>query len=89
MGLFRRRPKTFPGVQFRISTINGVIIDINSEQLYYAARYGEYCDEHGWLNLVAGGADGMQVPGSEFSVVPLKVEIKPVQIPVRVTGRDA
>ncbi len=94
--LFRRRkhqpppPLWHPGVRFRILTPDGLIVDADSDRLYYSAKYGgEFCspgcvpgcDEHGWLSLVGGGGDlGMLSPAGEFSVVPLKVEIRPVRL---------
>lgn len=89
--LLRRRSRTFPGVQFRISTPNGVIVEADSEHLHWIAKYGGLgepcnpaclpgCQKHGWLDLIAGGGDGMACPAEEFSTVPLKIEIKPVRL---------
>jgi hypothetical protein len=102
---FRRTPKTprtFPGIRLRISTINGVIVEANSEQLYLSAKFAgpepctpmclPGCMKHGWLNLIAGMDPrdmGQFVPPGDFSMVPLKIEIRPEQIPVEVLERDA
>lgn len=100
--LFRRRkrqpspPLWYPGIELRISTPDGVIVDADSAHLYYSAKYGgpkpctpaclPGCYEHGWLNLVAGGGElvggelGMLSPAEEYSAVPLKIEIRPVRL---------
>lgn len=91
MRLLRRKrepePSWYPGVRFRISTINGVVVDADSGTLYYMAKLGGFdepctpaclpdCEKHGWMGLIAGGPDG----GLEFSQVPLKIEIRPVMV---------
>lgn len=93
MKLFRRRkPETarawHPGIRLRISVPSGVVVEASSEQLYLNAIYGGRvpctpecppdCDEHGWLDLIAGAKE--DYGGSEFSTVPLKIEVKPVRL---------
>lgn len=81
MGLFRR-PRRSPGIRLRISTQNGVVLETDSAQLHYMARYAKYGDHpctpacepgHEWLNLIAGGDHG----ALEFTQVPVKIEIQP------------
>ena len=90
MRLLRRRetgPLTYPGIRLRISVPSGVIVDVDSEHLHYSAKYGNAgegcepgclpgCDKHGWLDLIAGGGMGT----TEFSTVPLKIEVKPIRL---------
>ncbi len=85
-------PPPRPGIRIRISTRDGVVVDADSEHLYYSAKFGGApgcdpgclpgCDKHGWLNLVGGGPVGQQMgmpcPAGEFSAVPIKIEIKPI-----------
>lgn len=95
MNLIRRRREPTreppPGVRFRISTRDGVIVDADSLHLHVAAKYGKYggvssctpaclpgCDKHGWFNLIAG--EDARTVVEEFSTVPLKIEIKPVKL---------
>jgi hypothetical protein len=95
MAWFRRGSKPgrwHPGIQLRISTLNGPIVEADSANLYYSAKFGaagEPCDpscmpgcqKHGWVNLVAGdGGFGMIWPGSDFSVVPLKIEMRAAKL---------
>lgn len=87
-----RAHRPFPGILLRISTVNGPVVEADSQHLFYAARYGtegctaacsDDCTVHGWFNLMAGGMDqlstafGLEPPSGEFSVVPLKIEIRP------------
>lgn len=83
----RIEPETYPGIRLRISVASGVVVDANSEHLYYSAKYGgpvepcgpacpPDCDKHGWLDLIAGGDAGT----TDFSTVPLKIAIKPVRL---------
>jgi hypothetical protein len=83
----RHKPKEYPGVRFRISTLNGVVLDVDSADLYFAARYGGQddgctpacvpgCEKHGWTDLIAGGPDGAM----EFTRVPLKIQVRPVML---------
>jgi hypothetical protein len=95
----RRReppPVLFPGVMFRISTPDGVIVETSSQHLYYSAKYAgpepctpacpPGCQKHGWFNLITGrdhedyARFGPSCPAGEFSVVPLKIEVKPVRL---------
>lgn len=73
MNLFRRRTPRHsrvlaaPRVRLRISTADGPVTDVTSDDLYYIARFADVapctpaclpgCDKHGWLNLIAGGCD--------------------------------
>jgi hypothetical protein len=98
MRLRRRKPdpapRDYPAILFRISTPDGVIVQADSEHLYYTAIYGSQgfgctpacppgCDRHGWLNLITAGGEGFgaQCPAGEFSTVPLRIEVKPLRLP--------
>lgn len=83
----------YPGIALRISTPNGEIVLANSDELYAIAKYsgaGDGCSpacspgclRHGWLNLVAGGSleFGDAIPSGDFSVVPLRIEVKPMRL---------
>jgi hypothetical protein len=85
-----------PGVRIRISVPTGKIVDADSLQLYYSARFGSAaendpctpecrpgCDTHGWSDLVGGmiGELGQALPIEPgFSTVPLRIQIKPVEL---------
>lgn len=90
MGLFRRRKSAlaraldiwYPGIILRVSTVNGEVLRVTSDELYHKARYERLaqrpprdcdpscppgCDRHGWLSLVGGLA-------SEFTGPPMPGE---------------
>lgn len=79
-----RRRAPFPGIEVRISTVNGPLVLADSEQLYYAAKYsGAAATADGWFDLVAGSTTdelGQLPPGGQFSVVPLRIEIRAVML---------
>lgn len=75
-------PRTAPGVELRISNMNGTLVQATSERLYYIAKYG-YTDDSAWLELIPGGSE----PGSMYYAYDdclaapsrLKIEIRPVR----------
>ena len=76
-----RPPASRPGIELRISTPDGVVVESDSESLYLMAKFGGIPGE--WFALIGGGPSGpfgMPTPFGEYSVVPLKIEIRPVMI---------
>jgi hypothetical protein len=83
-----------PGIRLRISVPSGVIIDLDSQELHHAALFGRHgcascridcpsgCDKHAWLDLIAGGDAG----ATEFSTVPLKIQVRPVMLTTLLLG---
>ena len=79
------RPPAYPGIELRISTRDGVVVEADSASLYYSAKFGGIPGE--WFALIGGGRGGgelgelgMPTPAGEYSVVGLKIEIRPVMI---------
>ena len=65
-----------PGIRLRVSTKDGVVLELDSDELYLAARFA---GSNGWRALIPGGPDG----AGEFSTVPVKIEIKPEKLDSR------
>lgn len=76
-------PVTAPGIELRISNMNGVIVQAASDMLYYSAKFGGSMNGE-WLELIPGGSE----PGSMYYAYDdclaapsrLKIEIRPVRV---------
>jgi hypothetical protein len=85
-------PHEHPAVRLRIVTEHGPLVDVDSESLYYIARYGlrsrdecglgclPDCQAHGWVELFPG--EGMAYDGGR----PLAVEVRPLKLTCRTSA---
>jgi hypothetical protein len=87
--LRRRRPPQpallYPGIRLRIKCSAGSLVEADSTQLYYIAKFGmrlepcefscpPHCTMHNWAELFPG--DGMDFHGQD-----LRIEMQPVLLP--------
>jgi len=63
-----RVPRTHEGIRLRISVPEGPLIDADSDQLYYLAKFGG-CDDGGWTDLL------------RFGEPAIRLEIKALRLP--------
>lgn len=88
MLLRRRKAAPVPavrGIELRISTPDGVVVEADSEHLHYYANITGGLGN--WQTLIAanGVADFSAIPAGvdpmSFSVVPLRIEVRSILLP--------